>query len=166
MHSINQFNYCNSLNKCQIVLTTYSQNAETSNTNSKHKLLIFTLNVYIKYIQIILVIFQFKWAEGSFPSSTLVHNFVLPENIYLSKYGSEFLRKSKENLGSNVNIQYRPTGQLVLASENYADKLEQTATLQREMGIKNELLTIEDIKERFPWINTNDIKLGKLFLAF
>ncbi|XP_063838810.1 FAD-dependent oxidoreductase domain-containing protein 1 [Ostrinia nubilalis] len=90
----------------------------------------------------------------------LTQHFTLPENINLSQYGAEFLRNIKENLGHDVDIEFYPCNSLVLASEKYAEKLESNVTVQKECGLKNDLLSIEDIKKRFPWINTHDVKLG------
>lgn len=59
-------------------------------------------------------------------------------------------------------MQYSPHGHLVLASEKYAERLEHNVQIQREYGVKNELLTVEDIKMRFPYLSTEDISLGKL----
>ncbi|KAJ2953547.1 hypothetical protein O0L34_g1149 [Tuta absoluta] len=91
---------------------------------------------------------------------TIIQHYSLPENMHLSKFGAEFLRNAKQHLGSNVDVEYCPHGHLVLASKDYADKLEENVAIQRENGIKNELLTVEDIQERYPWISTNDVHLG------
>ncbi|XP_072936417.1 FAD-dependent oxidoreductase domain-containing protein 1 [Epargyreus clarus] len=91
---------------------------------------------------------------------TLSQHYSLPENIYLSQYSAEFFRNIKENLNSNVDIQYNPLGRLVLASEKYAEQLEQNVSIQREHGTKNELISPDEIRKRFPWIDTTDIQLG------
>lgn len=92
---------------------------------------------------------------------TLTQHFSLPENIQLSQYSAEFFRNVKEHLSSDVDLEYIPTGSIVLASEKYADKLEYNVTLQKEQGSRLELLQPEDIKLRYPWLNTTDVKLGK-----
>ncbi|KAI8427719.1 hypothetical protein MSG28_002156 [Choristoneura fumiferana] len=91
---------------------------------------------------------------------SLTQHFSLPENIYLSQHSAEFLRNSKEYLGPNVDLKYTPSGHLLLACEEHAEKLEQNVGIQREFGIRNELLSPKEIKSKFPWINTEDIKLG------
>lgn len=82
--------------------------------------------------------------------------------MLLSQFGAEFLRNFSQHLNQKVDLQYCPHGHLVLASEKYAERLEQNVQIQREYGVKNELLTVEDIKMRFPYLNTEDISLGKL----
>ncbi|XP_023940297.1 FAD-dependent oxidoreductase domain-containing protein 1 [Bicyclus anynana] len=90
----------------------------------------------------------------------LTQHFSLPENIYLSQFSAEFFRNIKENLGNDINIEYCPVGQLLLASDRYTEKLEHNVNIQKDYGIKNKIITVEDIQSRYPWINTSDIKLG------
>lgn len=85
----------------------------------------------------------------------------MPENILLSQYSAEFLRNIKDHFKANINVKFQPCGSLLLASDKYADKLEHNVVLQREHGINNILLTVDEIKNRYPWINTSDVKLGK-----
>ncbi|KPI93884.1 hypothetical protein RR46_13049 [Papilio xuthus] len=91
---------------------------------------------------------------------TITQHFSLPENIQLAQYSAEFLRNVKLHLNSDTNIEYKPNGHLILASEKYAERLEQNVTIQKEFGVKNELIMPADIKEKYPWINTTDVKLG------
>lgn len=64
-------------------------------------------------------------------------------------------------MGFGAEIQYTPTGSLTLASDQYAHRLEQNVTLLNELGVRNKLLTAAEIKSKYPWINTEDVKLGK-----
>lgn len=86
-------------------------------------------------------------------------NFSLPENIQMAKCGYEFLRNVKYHLG-DVNLNFTPYGTLRLASEENSTELQEMSKIQNEMGVRNELLTPEKIKSKFPWINTDGIVLG------
>lgn len=105
--------------------------------------------------------FQYKSVQKNLSLGTLTQHYALPENVLLSQFGAEFLRNCTQHLYENLDLQYSPHGHLVLASEKYAEKLEHNVQIQRELGVKNELLTVEDIKERFPYLNTEDISIGK-----
>lgn len=94
---------------------------------------------------------------------SLTQHYSLPENVGLSQYSADFLRNVKEHLGPDVNIQYKPVGSLVLASEQYADKMEENCNILKELGTRLQLLTADEVKNRFPWINTSDVKLGKYY---
>lgn len=104
--------------------------------------------------------FQYENAVNNISMGTITQHFSLPENVGLSKYATEFLRGTKETLSKDCDIEYTPTGSLVLASEKYANKLEDNVEMLNELGVRNEILTAADISKRFPWINTKDIKLG------
>ncbi|XP_047987213.1 FAD-dependent oxidoreductase domain-containing protein 1-like [Leguminivora glycinivorella] len=101
-------------------------------------------------------------ARKNISCGSLTQHFSSPENIHLSQHSAEFLRNVKDNLGPNVDLKYVPKGQLLLACEEHAEKLEQNVNIQREYGIRNELLSTKEIKNKFPWINTDDVKLGCL----
>ncbi|KAG6446280.1 FAD-dependent oxidoreductase domain-containing protein 1 [Manduca sexta] len=104
--------------------------------------------------------FSYSEMQKKFKYGTLTQHFSLPENILLSQHSAEFLRNIKQNVNNNVDIQYFPTGSLVLASEQYADKLEHNVAIQKEHGLRNELLSPNELKSKFPWLNVSDVKLG------
>ncbi|CAH2066531.1 unnamed protein product, partial [Iphiclides podalirius] len=104
--------------------------------------------------------FTYARIQNNVSLGILNQHFSLPENINLSQYSVEFLRNVKNNLNSDVDIQFCPIGHLILASDKYAERLEQNVAILKEYGVKNELLTTNDIQEKYPWINTVDIKLG------
>ena len=91
----------------------------------------------------------------------LRQQFSLPENIQMSLFGADFIRNAKENLG-DVNLNFTPHGYLILASEEGAQTLQRNSKLQNELGARNELLSAERLRAKFPWINTEGVVLGKL----
>ncbi|KAJ8729517.1 hypothetical protein PYW08_001098 [Mythimna loreyi] len=108
--------------------------------------------------------FTYTNSQNIVSLGTLNQHFSLPENVYLSQYSIDFLRNIKDHLGYDVDIQYTPTGSLTLASEQYAQRLEHNVTMLNELGIKNNLLTAAEIKSMYPWMNTEDVKLGCMAL--
>ena len=64
----------------------------------------------------------------------LRQQFSLPENIQMSLYGAEFLRKSKKLLSGEglecPDVQFHPYGYLFLATEKGADQLIANHNLQ------------------------------------
>lgn len=52
-------------------------------------------------------------------------------------------------------------GYLVLASEEGAETLMRNSKLQNELGARNELLNANQLKSKFPWMNTDGVALGK-----
>jgi FAD-dependent oxidoreductase domain-containing protein 1 len=95
----------------------------------------------------------------------LRQQFSLPENIQMSLYGAEFLRKSKKLLAYEgqdevPDVQFHPHGYLFMASEKGAEQLQANHKLQSELGAKVELLSSNQLKKRFPWINNDSIELA------
>lgn len=106
-------------------------------------------------------LFQFKETQRNVSLGTLIQHYSLQENIALSQYSADFMRNIKEHLNPDADLQYKPTGSLVLASKKYADKMEENYTILKELGTRLQLLTADEVKARFPWINTDDVQLGK-----
>ncbi|KAH6945253.1 hypothetical protein HPB50_007681 [Hyalomma asiaticum] len=90
--------------------------------------------------------------------------FSLPENVQLSMFSAEFLRNVKQNLSvldfDPPDIQFQPHGYLFLASEKGAEQMLKNAEMQQELGAKIELLKPDELRQQFPWINTDGIALA------
>lgn len=93
----------------------------------------------------------------------LRQQFSLEENILMSLYAADFFRNIKYYLGEHVNVNFVPHGYLFLATEEGAEQLERNSILQNRLGAKNILLTRKKLKDRFPWLNVEDIALGRHF---
>ncbi|NXK72158.1 FXRD1 protein, partial [Amazona guildingii] len=59
-----------------------------------------------------------------------------------------------------VDIQFQPSGYLFLASPQDADGLETAVKVQREEGVQVTLLSPTQLKEKFPWIDTEDVAVA------
>jgi FAD-dependent oxidoreductase domain-containing protein 1 len=94
--------------------------------------------------------------------------FSLPANIHLSLKSINYIKDSLEHdLMTNnevPDIQLIEGGYLVLATERGEDQLRYNHELQRKCGSVSALLDPVQLKGRFPWLNTDDIKLASLGL--
>ncbi|ESO97534.1 hypothetical protein LOTGIDRAFT_103661, partial [Lottia gigantea] len=95
----------------------------------------------------------------------LRHQFSLAENIQLSMYTTEFLQEIKEHLsilGENdpPDVQFNHQGYLFLEGPEKAEKLAKMVDMQNQMGAKIRLLTKSQLKEKFPWINLENVEVG------
>ncbi|XP_007244777.3 FAD-dependent oxidoreductase domain-containing protein 1 [Astyanax mexicanus] len=90
--------------------------------------------------------------------------FSLKENILLSLASADFMKNINEHLGvvneDPVDLQFNHSGYLFLANENVAHIMEENYVTQRDLGAKVALLSPTQLKERFPWINTDDVALA------
>lgn len=86
----------------------------------------------------------------------------------MSLFGAEFIRNINNYLGIEgeppVDIQFHPYGYLMLASESGAETLIENSKVQNALGANNIILPSKKLKERFPWLNTDDISVGCLGL--
>ncbi|XP_075211393.1 FAD-dependent oxidoreductase domain-containing protein 1-like isoform X2 [Lycorma delicatula] len=94
----------------------------------------------------------------------LRQQFSLKENIEMSLFGAHFLRNISDYLSVTgedpPNVCFSPHGYLFLASEAGVEILEENVTLQASLGAKSELLSADNLKKKFPWINTKGVVLG------
>lgn len=90
--------------------------------------------------------------------------FSLPENINLSLASAHFMRHINEYLGvlneDPVDLQFNHSGYLFLASEDVAHIMEENYSTQRYAGAQVTLLSPTQLKERFPWVNTDGVALA------
>ncbi|KAM8834741.1 FAD-dependent oxidoreductase domain-containing protein 1 isoform 1-T2 [Synchiropus picturatus] len=90
--------------------------------------------------------------------------FSLPENICLSVASADFLRNINAHLGilneDAVDLQFNQSGYLFLASEDVAHIMEENHRTQRSNGAQVSLLSPTQLKEKFPWINTEGVVLA------
>ncbi|XP_057677902.1 FAD-dependent oxidoreductase domain-containing protein 1 [Corythoichthys intestinalis] len=90
--------------------------------------------------------------------------FSLPENIGLSLASAHFLRNINEHLAvlneDAVDVQFNQAGYLFLADDKAAHVMEENYQAQRAAGAQVCLLSPTQLKEKFPWINAEDVALA------
>ncbi|XP_070221272.1 FAD-dependent oxidoreductase domain-containing protein 1 isoform X4 [Bos mutus] len=90
--------------------------------------------------------------------------FSLPQNVQLSLFSAEFLRNINEYLAvvddPPLDLQFNPSGYLLLASEEGAAIMERNVKMQRQEGAKVCLMSPEQLQKKFPWINTEGVALA------
>jgi len=91
--------------------------------------------------------------------------FSTPENIRLSQFSAEFLRKAGETLaiqGERPELGFREAGYLFLATTAGLRILRRNRARQLELGATVDILNPEDLQARFPWMNVSDLAAGSL----
>lgn len=90
--------------------------------------------------------------------------FSLAENILLSLHSANFMRNINDHLGvlneEPVDLQFNHSGYLFLASDAVAHIMEDNYRTQRYAGAQVSLLSPTQLKEKFPWINTDGVALA------
>ena len=107
-------------------------------------------------------------ASSALSASSIRQQFSTEVNIEAGRFGIEFLRHAGEHLeveGERPDIGLVEPGYLYLASPEGAPILTRNHALQRERGVDVALLSPEALRERFPWLSTEDVALGSLGLS-
>jgi len=91
--------------------------------------------------------------------------FSTPENIRLSQYSAEFMRKAGETLavqGESPELSFLEAGYLFLATAAGLPILRRNQSLQWELGATVDILHPEELRARFPWMHVSDLAAGSL----
>jgi FAD-dependent oxidoreductase domain-containing protein 1 len=94
--------------------------------------------------------------------------FSTPENIRMSRFGFEFLKRAGETLevdGEQPDVALNERGYLFLATEAGAATLKANHAVQTAEGADIALLGPEALAARFSWLTTEDIALGAVGLS-
>ena len=91
--------------------------------------------------------------------------FSIPENIRIARFAVEFFECAPQLLataGATPDLSMVRQGYLFLASETGQAVLKQNHELQVALGIDVTLMTPADLKQRFPWLNTQGLAAGSV----
>jgi FAD-dependent oxidoreductase domain-containing protein 1 len=94
--------------------------------------------------------------------------FSTPENIRMSLFGAAFVKSVAEHLslpGERAALPFVEQGYLFLATAAGMPVLARNHALQTELGARIALLDPAGLRERFPWLNTEDLAGGAYGLA-
>jgi len=106
-------------------------------------------------------------ASSALSASSIRQQFSQPVNIAVSQFGIGFLRNIHQHLavdGDVPEIGLTERGYLYLATEAGAATLRENHATQRAMGVEVALLEPAQLRQRFPWLNVDDLALGSLGL--
>ena len=89
----------------------------------------------------------------------------------MSLYAADFLRNVSTHLqvegeDEPLDVQFQEKGYLFLASRDGERTLRENCSLQRSVGAEVEMLEPWQLRERYPWMNTDGIKLASLGMQF
>ena len=91
--------------------------------------------------------------------------FSTPENIRISLFGVHFLKHLDQYLsidGEAPDVGFRENGYLLLATESMLPVMLENNVLQRELGADVHFRASDELRARYPWLNTGGIAGGFL----
>jgi len=107
-------------------------------------------------------------ASSALSASSIRQQFSTAINIDIGLAGIDFLRRIGDTLaveGERPDIGLVEPGYLFLATGAGATTLTRNHALQRSRGVDVALLDPRAMRERFPWLATDDLALGSLGLS-
>ena len=96
-------------------------------------------------------------------SSSIRVQFSNPINIQISKYGADFIRNFGEIMQVNdekPDLTFHENGYLFLADNKGFDVLQRLHQTQIDNGAQIDLLDVDQLHQKFPWVNTDSLKGG------
>ncbi len=97
--------------------------------------------------------------------ASIRHQFSQPVNIKLSMFATEFFSNFRTHVqvnGEAPELPFHETGYLFLATTEGMENLIANHEVQKKCGAEVVLLSPNEIKERFPYMNTDDLECGSL----
>ena len=105
---------------------------------------------------------SFRTAATTLSAASIRQQFSTPENIRLSRFGLEFLRRLPERHGRDADPTFRQGGYLILATPDGREILSQNLGMQRSEGADVALFEAEALARRFPWLAIDGLEAGVL----
>jgi glycine/D-amino acid oxidase-like deaminating enzyme len=97
-------------------------------------------------------------------SSSIRHQFSNAINVSISQFGSDFIRDFDKHVsvdGEKVDLGFKENGYLFLAGDVAGrEVLRRNHITQTSCGAEISLVEPDEMKRRFPWLNTNGLTLG------
>jgi glycine/D-amino acid oxidase-like deaminating enzyme len=90
----------------------------------------------------------------------LRQQFSTPENIAMSRFTLELIRRLEDTFGPYADVAFREQGYLIMAGPEGAAVLAENVALQRSNGADIVLLDASALAQRFAWLATEGIAAG------
>jgi FAD-dependent oxidoreductase domain-containing protein 1 len=110
----------------------------------------------------------FRTSSTTLSAASIRQQFSTPLNIHISRFGVELLKHLDRYLavdGVVPDVDFVENGYLFLATDAGLGTLEHNHAVQRSLDVPVALLSASELRERFPWLHTDDLAGGSLGLA-
>ncbi len=97
--------------------------------------------------------------------ASIRQQFSTPINIQISQFGFEFLSSLRSSVGGDSEVSLREGGYLMLATADGLDALTRNASVQRDCRANVAMFNAEQLRQRMPWLNVDDLAAGALGLG-
>ncbi|MDH0746929.1 FAD-binding oxidoreductase [Pseudomonas sp. GD03842] len=102
----------------------------------------------------------YQFSSTALSAASVRTQFGCPFNIGMSLFGVHVFKNVQQYFGDDADIGFDERGYLMLGSHDAAQSQRENAMMQREQGASIEILTPQDIRARYPWLNVDDIGIA------
>lgn len=102
----------------------------------------------------------YAWSSTARSASGIRTQFGAPVNLALSLFAMDFMRNIRSHFGADADIGLHENGYLILATPAQAAEREAAVRWQRAAGADVVTLTPAQLRERFAWLNVDDLGLA------
>ncbi len=107
---------------------------------------------------------SFARAATALSVASIRQQFSTAVNVEISRFGIEFIRNIADQLGPQgeiASLGLKENGYLfVTGSADAAALMQEVAAMQRGLGAATQVLTPDQMKEKFPWMEVGDLLAG------
>ncbi|WP_395540066.1 NAD(P)/FAD-dependent oxidoreductase [Neotabrizicola sp. sgz301269] len=107
---------------------------------------------------------SYAQAATALSVASVRQQFSDPTNVKISRFGIDFIRNFSENIGPSGDVPslgLQENGYLFLTTDPAQRQvMEELAAMQRACGAATEVWSADQVKARFPWIETSDLAAG------
>jgi FAD-dependent oxidoreductase domain-containing protein 1 len=110
----------------------------------------------------------FRTSSTTLSAASIRLQFSTPLNVEISRFGVGFLKHLDRYLsvdGRVPEVDFVENGYLFLATDAGRDILERNHAVHRSLDVPVALLSAAELRQRFPWLATDDLAGGSLGLA-
>lgn len=106
---------------------------------------------------------SYQFSATALSAASIRHQFSTAENVLMSLFGTAFLRQFSQRMtvdGDCPDPAFHEGGYLFLVTPSGLNQLKENQALQTSLGAEIELLAPDELKARYPWLNTDDLAGG------
>ncbi|MNO56889.1 4-methylaminobutanoate oxidase (formaldehyde-forming) [compost metagenome] len=103
---------------------------------------------------------SYQFSSTALSAASIRTQFGCHFNISMSLFGADMFRNIKEWFGPDADIGFEERGYLMIGSAEHAPVQRENALIQREYGANIDILTPAQAKERYDWLNVEDVGIA------
>lgn len=102
----------------------------------------------------------YQFSSTALSAASIRTQFGCPFNIAMSLFSAQFFKDIKQWFGEDAYIGFEERGYLILGSPEHVDTQRNNALMQIGHGAQVDILDPAAARQRFPWLNVDDLGVG------